>query len=132
MYEIRFGLRTLSESSSFIWALDHSNRSSWKKVTCAHSLNFWYFYDVFWKNFSIQTSISPVLINVWCSFWSKNTQWIKLFHLSYGSLKSVKLKKNYERTFAEFLVLLRCFLKKFLHSNLYISSSNWYVVFVLV
>ena len=68
--------------------------------------------------------ISPVLIDVWYSFWSKNTQWIKLFHLSYGSLKSVKLKKKYERTFAEFLVLLWYFLKKFLHSILYISSSN--------
>ena len=132
MYDVRFGLRALSESRSFIWAVDRSNRSSWKKITSGHSLNFWYFYDIFWKIFSTQTSIFPVLIDVWCSFWSKNTQWIKIFHLSCGSFKSVKLKKNYERTFAEFLVLLWYFLKNFLHSNLYISSSNWCMMFVLV
>ena len=61
--------------------------------------DFWYFYDIHWKNFSTQTSISPVLIDMRCSFWSKNTQLIKLFHLSYKSFKLVKLKKSYERTF---------------------------------
>ena len=57
--------------------------------------------------------ISPVLIGVWHLFWSKNTQWIKIFHLSYGSLKSVKLKKNYVRTFDWIFGIFMNFLEKF-------------------
>jgi len=41
-----------------------------------------------------QTSISHVLTDLGCSFWSKNTQWIKTFHLSFWWLKSVDFEMS--------------------------------------
>lgn len=48
---------------------------------------------------SLHFVISPVLIKIRSSFWSKNTQQIKLFHLSLQSLKLIDSKESYARTF---------------------------------
>ena len=40
-----------------------------------------------------------VVVKVNCSFWSKNTQWIKLFHLTYWPLKLVESEESYEWNF---------------------------------
>ena len=89
---------------------------SLRKVISAHWIWLTYF-----SRFSFtQTYIFQLVIKVGCYFWSKNTQWIKRFILSYWPSKLAESEEFYECTFN-----LTCiFSKIFLHSNIHISGCN--------
>jgi len=92
---VHFGLKTLGRLSSFIWVFDRLNWLSLRKVVSGHSIWGWFFQGVF----SLKHLLFQVLINVSCSFWSKNTQLIKLFHMNFWPLKLVESEESCERTF---------------------------------